>query len=233
MKGDRGRPARKRLSRGAQGCGKFGGCGTLEAEDLAGDGMLEDEADGVEAEAARRVAARTIAFVACYGMTLRGKLDADLVLPARLEGELEEAVALAPAKDAVIGDGLEGAALAGLGHAHSAGACLSEPGLDAASLLLDVALHEGLIGPLPRQLVPARHEDLLDAGRGGEDEDARGVPVQAMDDSGPALGIAAVDALGDDVIEAFGAAALRGDHGQAGRLVHGDEVAVLMEEGDA
>jgi hypothetical protein len=54
-----------------------------------------------------------------------------------------------------------------------------------------------------------------------------------MDDGRPALGVVGADVGRHDIVEGLGTAPLGGYDGQACRLVHGDDVVVLIKDDEA
>jgi hypothetical protein len=64
---------------------EFIGGGAFEAETLPRERMLQPKDGSVEAEPAQRIGPRAVARIARHGIAPGGKLDADLVLAARLK----------------------------------------------------------------------------------------------------------------------------------------------------
>jgi hypothetical protein len=183
-----------------------------------------------DAPAGISAAAAIVARIADDRMPGRGELDPDLMLAPRVEAELEEAIGPALGLDPPIGDGALRRPIAGPGLAHEAPLVLDEPRVQYALGSPHRAFDQRDVEALGDELVPARHEQALRPGVPREDDDARGVPVDAMDHGGAALGVAAPDLLGGDVEEALRARAVGRDDGEPRRLVVGQDGLVLVDE---
>lgn len=84
-----------------------GGCHLYQ---LLADGMDEGDLPGMQRNAASRIGTRETVFqISLDGATHGGQLATDLMMPARLEIDFEQAVAVAPAHQPVMQDGLFGA----------------------------------------------------------------------------------------------------------------------------
>jgi hypothetical protein len=184
----------------------------------------------VEAEPAQGVGGRAVALVARDRMAHARELHADLVLAPGLELELEEAVIGAGREELPRRARSLGAPLVRRRLAHPARAGRREPGIEAARAAADPALDEGDVAPLGHELVPATHDIALGHAALREDHDARGAAVDAVDHGCPGLGVLLPQGLGHDVEEAGRPAAVRRDDREAGRLVHGHDLPVLVEE---
>jgi hypothetical protein len=179
---------------------------------------------------ARRAPHRAIARVAQDWVSRVGQLHAYLMLPARFEGELEETEALAPPKDPPPSDRSLRAPLILRGRVDRAGLVLPEERIEDSAIRRQLALDEGHVEPLLDDIVPGAHELALHRAVLGEDDDARGIPVDPMHDRGPAFRIMPPHLFRRDVQEAAGARALRRDHRQSLGLVEGEDALALENE---
>ncbi len=180
------------------------------------------------------LAGAVVLAVADHGMADRPQVDADLVRAARLElaRELRHGDGLDVAgQDLVAGARL----LAPLVHRHPRG----EPGgaadrrVDEPSGRLDVAPHERAVPPVHVARGERRHEGRVGRARPCDEQQAGGALVEPVDDAGPRrvahrgqLGEAGEEA----VHERAGSLARAGVHDEAGRLVHHEEVLVLVDQ---
>ncbi len=164
-------------------------------------------------------------------------MDADLVGAAGLDAHFEQAAVAGGGKDAVVGDGRL-AVLVEDSHVGAVDGMPADQGFDAAGYGAELAGHDGQVGLLH----VARPERLLEPAAGlgvfGDDEDAGGVLVEAVDDAGAAVVLLGQEAflvmVDEGVDEGSMGAVVGGVDDQAGRLVDDHDVVVLEEdfEGD-
>src|SRR5262249_50143142 len=149
-----------------------------ELDGLAGLRMEEAEPGRVEAEAAERVARAAVEAIADDRMAQLGELDAELVAPPGPEAQLEER-RVGPARHhPVVGDG----GPAGVGVAPSAKPLiLDEPAGQRAGVVADPALDDGRVDAPGAPLFELVLEVALGPRGGGEDQQTRRLPVEAVD----------------------------------------------------
>jgi hypothetical protein len=164
----------------------------------------------------------------------RGReLDADLVLAARLQAELDEARARALLPDFPASDRPLGSALARRRLEDLSSLILLDPGVEDSRRRGHSALYDGEIETFGDQLVPSSHQQLLGSRARGEDDQAGSVPVDAVDDGGPPLWIVSPNLLGRYVEKAPRPGALGRDDGEACVLVVGEDSLVLVDQAGA
>ncbi len=192
---------------------KFAGKGSFQFKGFAGDGVREREPGGMEEIAIEPealglgIATRgaggsslcgnliselrrgAVESIADDGMADGGHVDANLVGTARFDadadqGELAEARVEA-ANDFVVRDGGTGVFGRAGGHAGAAHRIAADGSGDGSLLALDCALHECDIGLADL----TRGKKFGERGVGGvvfgDDDEAAGVLVEAMDNAGP------------------------------------------------
>jgi hypothetical protein len=198
---------------------------------------LELKQASVQAEPARGVAAGAVALVSGHRAAARGELGAYLVLAPRIQLKLHEAERGAALEHPIAAQGTLGGPLRAFvalpAHAYPAYAALDKPIVHEALIVGQAAFHKGHVTPAEHELVPRRHELGLRAGVGGKHHDAGGVPVQAVHDGRPALGIADAYALGNQAQRIGGPASFRRYGRQARRLVDDDELVAFIYDIDA
>ena len=182
-----------------------------------------------------------IDLVAQEGVAAVGELHADLVAAAGLQLDFHHGVAGQALDHAVVGDRFLGAgghalaaagALAGCGHGHLQGlGMLDEVARQGATVLRQLTHQHRTVDPLQAMEL----EELLEAVDGlrglGEDQDAAGEAVQAVDDEQvEALEAAAPVGLGDGLSQA-GLAALLRRHRQQARGLEDEHQVVVFPEG--
>jgi hypothetical protein len=198
---------------------------------------LEFKQASMQAEPARRVAARAVALVSGHRAAARGELGAYLVLASRVQFKLHEAVHGAALEHPIAAQGALGGPLRAFfalpAHAYPAYAALDKPIVHEALIVGQAAFHKGHVTPAEYEFVPRGHELGLCAGVCREYHDARGVPVQAVYDGSPALGIAEAYALANQAQRIGGPASFRRYGRQARRLVDDDELVAFIYDVDA
>lgn len=216
----------------------FAGEGVGEAEHFGverlafegGEGGLELFGPGAEIVG-------SVDGVAEDGVAGEAHVDADLMGAAGLQHELEQRGATIPFDGVEVGDGVF-AADAGDGHLAGVGEGAADGGDDAAVVLGELALDEGEVVAVEGVFAGLFGEGAVGAAGFGDDHDAGGVAVEAVDDAGPggvvAGGFDGAAMVHDGVDEGAGIVARRGMDDEAGGFVDDEDVGVFEEdvEGD-
>ncbi len=222
------------------------GPGGFEAEALAGGGVGEDEAKGVEHLARGAIAgeffealagAASVGVIADEGVTDVLEVDADLVGAAGMEVGLDEGGVVEALKDAVGGPGVTAFADAG-GHAFAVGGVAGDGGADVAAEFGDFAAHDGVVDLFESAPGELGLELLVGGVIFGDDEAAAGIAVEAVDDAWAGDAADAAELAGAVVEEGVDEGMLvvadaRVDD-ESGGFVEDEEVVVFEEdmEGD-
>jgi len=149
-----------------------------------------------------------VALVAGDGAAYRRQLGADLVPAPRLQGQLDEAEAVAPGPYPVTRNGAQRPARTRRDLPDPIRIGVRQPAIEYTVVVRRRALDECRVATLVDRLVPCRHQRGLGAGVLGEHDDARGVAVEAVHHGRPTLGVAPAYVGRDDVVEALGPGAL-------------------------
>lgn len=176
---------------------------------LAGGGMDETKAVGMEAEAAQGVVAAAVFLVADDGMAEVLGVDADLVLASCLKMEVHQRVIVVANQHLVMGHGVFPAVVNGAGVSDE-GFVVFEPRLHGARAGFQPAFHDGHVAAVIHFLLPVlleHHGDLLVF---GEEHQSRGIAVEAVDGVGPAALLGGGEILVEDALGGllFGAGAI-------------------------
>ena len=228
------------VAEGLQGRFHVGGHGGGHRDLVLGDGVLEAQQLGVQGLTVQERALHPVDLVAQEGVAAVGELHADLVAAAGLQLDFHHGVAGQALDHAVVGDRFLGTgghalaaagALALLGHGHLEGlGVLDEVARQGATVLRQLTHQHRTVDPLQAMEL----EELLEAVDGlrglGEDQDAAGEAVQAVDDEQvEALEAAAPVGLGDGLSQAGLAALLRRHREQAGGFEDEHQVVVFPQ----
>ena len=167
---------------------------------LAGSGMDETKAVGMQAETAQAVVGAAVFLIAYDGMAEVLGMDADLVLSSGLQVEVHQRIVFVADEHLIMGDGIFAPVVGGtgIGDKHLV---VFKPRLHGAFARVQTSFHHGHIAAVIDFLFPVlleRHGDLLVF---GEEHQPGGVAVETVDGVGPAtlLGggeIVVQDALG-------------------------------------
>ena len=186
---------------------------------------------GVEAQTPDGVGPRPVLLVPRHGAPLLLHMHPDLVLPPRLDGDIQQGVPAPRLHDLVAGDGLLGPLPRRAGKAQM-GVCLHQEGADGVLGGLGHPLHHRQIAPPCDNLVPPGLEQLLGLGVPGEHQHPGRVPVQAVEHENPVVHPPGLHVVGDQVVGGAGFLLVIGHAQQLGGLVHHDQVLVLIEDGE-
>ena len=174
--------------------------------------------------------------IAGDGVSGVGEVDADLVGTAGSDLDLEEGMGGEAFQDAEFGMGGAAGVEAG-GHAGAAEGVAGDGGVDDAGIGADAALDEGEVGFGDLAGGELAGEGAVGGVGAGDEEDAAGAFVEAVDDAGAEIaaeGGELGEVVEEGVDEGAGAAAGAEVDDEAGGLVDGDDAGVLIEdvEGD-
>ncbi len=189
----------------------------------------------MEAEAADRVPSRPVAHVADDRVAELRQLDADLVAPARAELDREARHVGASLEDAVPRDGdarapALGRRPGGVGGADAKGALLDQHVAEHALVRLHDPLDDRDVAAVG---VPRRElalETSLRLGRLRDDQEARGLAVEPVDDERPARWPRALQIRPHHAVGGALALVLGPDREEAGRLLDHEERVVLVDQ---
>ncbi len=197
--------------------------------------MAEAEPRGVEAQAVQGIPPRAVAAVADHRVAELRHLDPDLVAAARAEAEADARHVRAPLEDAVAGDRDAGApaarrGAAGVDRADAERALLDEDVLERALVPRHRALDDRDVPPLGGAGGELELEAPLGVRGLGDDQEARGLAVQPVDDERPAgrpraLEVGPHQAIGRPLPLVLGA-----DREEPGRLLDDQERRVLVDQ---
>src|SRR5947209_13444478 len=238
--------AQIRCSRFTRGCGsveaatnllQVGGQWGLEATAPAVAGVVEGELVGVQERTfhGQRVGA-TVAGVAGDGMTDGGQVDTYLMGPTGLQPALQERgghrVGI-PLEDLVARSGCP--STSGDRHARWLADRAANGSVDDTATLGHLAQHEGEVAPL--DVAPLHLSGEVDQGLGGvgDDHQSGRALVETVHDAGPG-GVAHArplrEARQQTVHECAFALSGAGMNDEPGRLVHDDDVGVVIDDRD-
>ena len=211
-----------------------------DGDDFLGDGVLEAQQLGVERLPVKEGALGAIDLIAQEREAPIRELDADLIAAARLQLHFHDGVAGQALHHAVVGDRFLGAGghalaaagtLAGRGHGHLEGlGVLDEVARQGAAVLGQFAHQHREVDALEAVQLEVLLEAVQGLGGLGEDQDATGEAIQAVDDEEvEALEAAAPVGLGDGLGQVGLAPQLRGDREQARGFVDEEQVVVFPQ----
>src|SRR5713101_208678 len=190
----------------------------------------EAEAGRMEAQPAELAPGAAVLAVADDRVADGRELHADLPAPARVERELEERRVLPAREHPVARDGR--LALRATRGVDTEAPVLDEATLERPGLLAHVALHERRVDALDRSLLELGLEALLGFRGLGEDQEPRGLAVEAVDDEGACARPLRLEIVPEQSVGGALALAL-GRHGEESRrLVHDDDRVVLVHEAE-
>jgi len=207
---------------------KGGGNRGLEGHPFSAEGMIESEEMRVEREAFVIADFATVFTIADDGPALVRQMHPDLVFAPGEEGNLDETAfpdlldhlvaGLGPLPLAVIGRGI-----------NPAGFILREVTLDEPLGRHGVTFDKGEIGLFG--LLPIALQGLLRFFGPRKDEGPGGIAVETVDDkdSFPGFVVPLFDVVIEGGVRGAPAIAPRSHREQARRLVHHDDVAILVE----
>src|SRR5712691_2845404 len=159
----------------------------LEAHDPVRLRMTEAEAGGVEAQAAKGPGGAAVLAIAHDRVSHPCELNPDLTAPPRPQRQLQQRGVGSAPEHAIARD--RGLPFPARGGADPETPILDEAALEAAleraRLLAHLPLHEGPVHAQHRARLELGLQVRLRRGRLGEDEEARGLAVETMDDEGP------------------------------------------------
>ena len=216
-----------------------GGSGASTRISLADDGDDELQPPGVEEQALESVGPaprgpRPVDRVARHRVAEGGEVDADLVGAARDQVELEERPAREPLADPVAGRRRPAVRRPRPSAVRSLRVA-PDGRLDPADRRGDAALHQRQVGLADAARLELGHQRRLGGVVAGDDQQARGVAVEAVDDARPrdardAAVVVAARQQGVD--ERAPPVPGRRVDDQAGRLVDDQQVVVLVDDLD-
>jgi len=148
--------------------------------------MVETEHVGVETEAVERVVAIAIFDVAAHGVAHVGRVDAYLILAARLEPVFHQTVVGGAAEHMKVGDGILPAVVHGR-RIGDVGLVVFQPVGDGAFVVVHLARNNRHIAAVVDHMMPVVFENLLYLLTLGVDHQAAGVAVEAVDHMGRTL----------------------------------------------
>lgn len=213
---------------------QIGGERRFDYDLFGGGGGPEGDAVGVEEEAAAesRLGLGAVEGVADDRVADAGEVNADLVGAASADADFEEGELRVAAEDAVRAP--SGAAFGeACGHADPAHGVAGDGALDAAGLILHGALDQRQVnffdfaGGELRGEIPVRGVVL------GDQEDAAGEAVEAVDNAGAQIAAElgeGVEAMEEGVDERAGVNASSGVDDHAGGFIDGDDGGIFVED---
>ena len=212
---------------------KFRRQGAGEGDKLLRAGVDELQPHGVEALAleTRHGLFRAVDRVAQDRVANMGHVDADLVGAARFQAAADVGEPAQVLQHLPVGHG--GAAVEHHSHFFSVAAAAADGGVHGAGKLPESARADGFVGPGQGVVGKLGGEEKMGRVVFGSDDQARGVPVDAVDDAGPlfpAHAGKAVAAVAQQGVDQRAVAVARGgvDHHARGLVDH-DHVLVLID----
>jgi hypothetical protein len=188
--------------------------------------MGEAEPARVQAETVVTARAASVRHVADDRMTHRRQLHADLVSASGAEVEVEDGPVASALPHAVPGD-RQPPRLPGT---HAEVAVLGETALERAFLLAHAPFDHRHVDALDVAGLELRLQTALGALGFREDDQARGVAVQPMDDEEPASRPLRVDVVEEQAVGVLLTLAVGGDGQEARRLVDDEQIVVLVHQ---
>ena len=170
--------------------------------------------------------------VAADGKPDRLEMDADLVRPAGLEPDVEERVVAHRLLDVEPRHRLaRGRRVERVPRAVAAVA--ADRRLDPPRRRLRLAPHERRVGALELARANQLLQQLVRLLRAGDDEQARGVAIEPVDDPGPVVVVPTLGSVGEQPLDERARARRSGRmDDEAGRLVDDEQVLVLPDDRD-
>src|SRR6266511_1100964 len=203
-----------------------GGRRALEAHPLPALGVDEAEPARVQPEATAGGRPAPRGSSADDGMAEARGLHPELVTAPGAQAELQDGRIAAALAHPVMGDGVPAARA----RADAQPAILDEAAREDALVIAHPPLHHRHIDALHLAGLELCLKVPLGPDRLGEDEEARGLAIQPVDDEGPARRLSGPEIVPEQPVRGVLTLALRGDGQEAGRLVDHEEILVLEDE---
>ena len=190
--------------------------------------MGETQEAGVEAEAFCGIGFRSIFFITDNRATDGRELNAKLMAASSFEGEFDEGAVAVVLEKPVVGDGVTGES-GGRANKNLEGIGLVEIGFESTSFLREMAFDDCLV--LLFEGIPVLLQGLFDHRSFSKNHQARGFPVESMDDPDAFFGsgVRLTEIIGELKVRGFFGFGFAGDTEEVGGLLDDEEGGVFEE----